>query len=307
MDGDPLRWELFAKDDDEHTLKLAFIEALAAHPTSETTRVLLAMARLPALAGAVTRALEVAGDESSIDFLIGRLKFADDRLSARRALKRLGAPALQALSLALWDENRERRVRIHVPRSISAFLSKEALQVLLRVVVEHKEGLVRYKALRGLEQIALETSLRIDPAPIFHEVTRNALEYLRLFAADLALTSDRAAASKLETQLVIELLEDKIAQSRDRLARLLQLMHRGDDIPAIFAALTSGDRRRRGRAVEFLDALIRGLDRSSDEAAMLLRLVVDDLPRATRCARRRSRRCVPVRPGGSAATVRGPR
>jgi hypothetical protein len=285
MEGDPLRWELFAKDDEEHTLKLAFIEALAAHPTSETTRVLLALGRLPPLAGAVTRALEVAGDESSIDFLIGRLKFADDRLSARRALKRLGAPALQALSLALWDEHRERRVRIHVPRSISAFLSKEALQVLLQAVVEHKEGLVRYKALRGLEQIALETSLRIDTAPIFHEVTRNALEYLRLFAADLALTSDRAAASKLETQLVIELLEDKIAQSRDRLARLLQLMHRGDDIPAIFAALTSGDRRRRGRAVEFLDALIRGLDRSSDEAAMLLRLVVDDLPPEQRAAR----------------------
>jgi ATP:ADP antiporter, AAA family len=285
MDGDPLRWDLFAKDDEEHTLKLAFIEALAAHPTSETTRVLLGMARLPPLAGAVTRALEVAGDESSIDFLIGRLQFADDRLAARRALKRLGEPALQALSLALWDENRERRVRIHVPRSLSTFLSKEALNVLLRAVVEHKEGLVRYKALRGLEQIALETSLRIDTAPIFHEVTRNALEYLRLFSADLALTSDRAAASKLETQLVIELLEDKIAQSRDRLARLLQLMHRGDDIPAIFAALTSGDRRRRGRAVEFLDALIRGLDRSSDEAAMLLRLVVDDLPPEQRAAR----------------------
>jgi ATP:ADP antiporter, AAA family len=285
MDGDPLRWDLFAKDDEEHTLKLAFIEALAAHPTSETTRVLLGMARLPPLAGAVTRALEVAGDESSIDFLIGRLQFADDRLAARRALKRLGEPALAALSLALWDENLERRVRIHVPRSLSTFLSKEALNVLLRAVVEHKEGLVRYKALRGLEQIALETSLRIDTGPIFHEVTRNALEYLRLFAADLALTSDRAAASKLETQLVIELLEDKIAQSRDRLARLLQLMHRGDDIPAIFAALTSGDRRRRGRAVEFLDALIRGLDRSSDEAAMLLRLVVDDLPPEQRAAR----------------------
>lgn len=284
-DGDPLLWELFAKDDAEHTLKLAFIDALAAHPTSETTRVLLSMASLPALAGAVTRALEVAGDSSAIEFLIGRLKFADDRLAARRALKRLGEPALQALSLALWDEARERRVRIHVPRSISAFLSKEALDVLLRAVVEHKEGLVRYKALRGLEQIALETSLRIDSSPIFHEVTRNALEYLRLFSADLALTSDRAAATKLETQLVIELLEDKIAQSRDRLARLLQLLHRGDDIPAIFAALTSGDRRRRGRAVEFLDALIRGFDRSSDEAAMLLRLVVDDLPPEQRAAR----------------------
>jgi ATP:ADP antiporter, AAA family len=285
IEGDPLTWELFDADDEEHSLKLAFIEALAAHPTAQTTRVLLAMARLPALAGAVTTALEVTGDASAIDFLIGRLKFADDRLSARRGLKRLGAPALHALSKALWDDAIERRVRIHVPRSISAFLSKEALAALLRAVVEHKEGLVRYKALRGLEQIALETSLRIDPAPIFHEVTRNALEYLRLFSADLALTNDRAAATKLETQLVIELLQDKIAQSRDRLARLLQLLHRGDDIPAIFAALTSGDRRRRGRAVEFLDALIRGFDRSSDEAAVLLRLVVDDLPAEQRAAR----------------------
>jgi len=128
-------------------------------------------------------------------------------------------------------------------------LSKDALAILLKALVEHENGLIRYKSLRGLEQIALETSLRIDPDPIFHELTRNALEYLRLFSVELALKSDRVAAARLESQLVIELLEDKIAQSRDRLARLLQVLHRGDDIPAIFSALMSSDRRRRGRAV----------------------------------------------------------
>jgi ATP:ADP antiporter, AAA family len=285
MDGDPLGWELFADDDDEHTLKLAFIEALAAHPTPDAPRILLGFSRLPALAGAVTAALELAGDASSIDFLISRLKWADDRLSARRGLKRLGEPALDALERALNDEGLERRVRIHVPRSISAFLSKAALEILLKAVVDHENGLVRYKALRGLEQIALETSLRIASGPIFHEVTRNALEYLRLFAAELALKNDRVASARLESQLVIELLDDKIAQSRDRLARLLQVLHRGDDIPAIFSALMSSDRRRRGRAVEFLDALIRGIDRSSDDAAVLLRLVVDDLPAELRAER----------------------
>ena len=285
MSGDPLDWELFANDDNEHTLKLAFIEALAAHPTPDAPRLLLGFARLPALAGAVTAALEVAGDESSIDFLIGRLKWADDRLSARRGLKRLGPPALAALARALYDEKLERRVRIHVPRSVSAFLSKEALALLLEAVVDHENGLVRYKALRGLEQLALETTLRVDSGPLFHEVTRNALEYLRLFSAGLALKRDRQAASQLETQLVLELLDDKIAQSRDRLSRVLQVLHRGDDIPAIFAALVSSDRRRRGRAVEFLDALIRGFDRSSDEAAVLLRLVVDDLPDELRAER----------------------
>lgn len=285
LEGDPLSWELFADDDEDHTLKLAFIEALAAHPTPDTPRLLLAFARLPALGGAVTAALETAADESCIPFLIGRLKLADERLTARRALRRLGEPALRALERALDAPELERRVRIHVPRSISAFLSQDALGILLRALVSHENGLVRYKALRGLEQIALETSLRVDPEPIFHELTRNALEYLRLFSAELAIQSDRVASGKLESQLVIELLDDKIAQSRDRLARLLQVLHRGDDIPAIFAALMSSDRRRRGRAVEFLDALIRGFDRSSGEAAVLLRLVVDDLPPELRAER----------------------
>jgi len=285
LEGDPLSWDLFADDDEEHSLKLAFIESLAAHPTPDTPQLLLGFARLPDLAGAVTTALETTADESCIDFLISRLKFADDRLSARRGLTHIGPAALQALARALYDTKLERRVRIHVPRSISAFLNKDALSLLLKAVVDHENGLVRYKALRGLEQIALETSLRIDPGPIFHELTRNALEYLRLFSAELALKKDRQVSSRLESQLVIELLDDKIAQSRDRLARLLQVLHRGDDIPAIFSALTSRDRRRRGRAVEFLDALIRGFDRSSDEAAVLLRLVVDDLPDELRAER----------------------
>lgn len=285
LGADPLSWELFEADDEDHTLKRAFIEALAAHPTAEAPRILLGFARLPALGGAVTAALEVAGDESSIDFLISRLKWADDRLSARRGLLRLGEAALLALEQALWNDDVERRIRIHVPRSVSSFLSARALSILLRALVEHKDGLVRYKVLRGLEQIALETSLRIDSTPIFQQLTRNALEYLRLFSARLTIQSDRMAAVKQEAQLVVELLDDKIAQSRDRLARLLQVLHRGDDIPAIFAALQSSDRRRRGRAIEFLDALIHGFDRTSDEAATLLRLVVDDLPAEQRAER----------------------
>jgi AAA family ATP:ADP antiporter len=283
--GDPLRWELFDDDDEEHSLKLAFIESLEAHPTPDTPRILLGFARLPALGSAVTEALETAGDETAIDFLISRLRWADDRLSARRGLRRLGQPALQALERALWEPSTDRRVRIHLPRSISAFRSVESLAILLRALVEHDNGLVRYKALRGLEELALETSLRIEVTPIFRELTRNAREYLRLFSARLALLEDRAAGARLEVQLVRELLDDKIAQSRDRLARLLQVLHRADDIPAIFAALGSSDRRRRGRAVEFLDALIHGVDRASDEVAALLRLVVDDLPDDQRAKR----------------------
>jgi HEAT repeat protein len=285
LPGDPLTWELFRADDGRHTLKLAFIETLAAHPPPDATRILLQLARLPALLSAVTQSLALVGDESSISFLIGRLKFAEDRIGARRGLVRLGSPAFEALAKALSDPRVERRVRIHVPRSISAFANAEAVTLLISIMLGDQEGLVRYKALRGLGQLARESSLMIPIAPITDELKRNSLEYLRLFSARNSLERDSAASARLAVKLVSELLDDKIQQSFDRLARLLQIMHRGDDIRTIFSALSSTDRRQRGQAIEFLDALIRGVGRSADDVATLLRLVVDDLPAEERARR----------------------
>jgi AAA family ATP:ADP antiporter len=285
LPGDPLTWELFRDDDDQHTLKLAFIETLAAHPPPDATRILLGLARLPALLGAVTQSLSLVGDESSIPYLISRLKWAEERPSARRGLVRLGDPAFQALKEALVDRAVERRVRIHIPRSFSAFADAAAVEILSQIMVSDQEGLVRYKALRGLGQLARETSLVIQVEPIADELKRNALEYLRLFSARTALERDTPSEPRLAVKLVIELLDDKIQQSFDRIARLLQIVHRADDIRAIFSALSATDRRQRGQAIEFLDALIRGVGRSADDVAALLRLVVDDLPPIERARR----------------------
>jgi hypothetical protein len=285
LPGDPLTWELFRDDDAEHTLKLAFIETLAAHPPPDATRILLRLARLPALLSAVTQSLALVGDESSIPFLIGRLKFAEDRLAARRGLVRLGPFAFEALKRTLTDQGVERRVRIHVPRSISAFANPDAVALLISIMLGDQEGLIRYKALRGLGQLARESSLAIPMTPILDELKRNSIEYLRLFSARTSLDRDSALAERLAVKLVTELLDDKIQQSFDRLARLLQIMHRGDDIRTIFSALRSEDRRQRGQAIEFLDALIRGVGRSADDVASLLRLVVDDLPAEERARR----------------------
>jgi len=287
--GDPLTWELFRNDDADHTLKRAFIETLAAHPPPDATRILLQLGRLPALLGAVTQSLALVGDESSIPFLIGRLKFAEDRPAARRGLVRLGAPAFEALENTLADVRVDRRIRIHVPISIAAFESGQAVTRLLSIILGEQEGLIRYKALRGLGQLARESSLAIPVAPITDELKRNSLEYLRLFSARASLERESALAARLGVKLVCELLDDKIQQSLERLARLLQIMHRGDDIRSIFTALGSNDRRQRGQAIEFLDALIRGVGRAADDAASLLRLVVDDLPAEER-ARRASER-----------------
>lgn len=285
LTGHPLKFELFADDDASHTLKLAFIELLLAHATPDATRLLLGFAELPALTTAATEALAQVGGPEAIPFFIGRLRVAEDRVAARKGLARLGAPALAALEAALSDPGVERRTRIHVPRSVSVFKDDDAVRILLGVLANEEDGLVRYKALRGLQEIALGTSLKIDRGVVLREILRNSAEYLRLYALHFVIGSDFAGKMRSSVKLVLELLDDKIQQSRDRLARLLQVAHRGDDIPAIFAALESGDRRTRGRAVEFLDALIREFGRSSDEVAELLRLVVDDLAPADRARR----------------------
>ena len=286
MQGDPLEWALFADDDPLlHPLKRAFIEALGKNPTIGAPALLLTFARLPALRGAVTQALVETADESCIPYLISRLAAVDERLNARSALVRLGSVAFVELTKALRDPALERRVRIHVPRTLSAFANDAAVTELLLLLRGSEDGLVRYKALRGLEQIARTTSLRIATDPILQEIDKNASEYLRLFALCRPLTHEGAIYGRVELLLVQELLDDKLHQSLERLVRLVQIAHRSDDIPALFAALKAPDRRQRSRAVEFLDALIRSLSRASDEVASLLRLVVDDLPAEERVRR----------------------
>jgi AAA family ATP:ADP antiporter len=266
----------FAEDSDD-TLRFALIEAIAAHPTADSPATLLALAERPALRSAVTVALSRMSDSTSVPFLIGRLSSREDRFAARKGLVRRGQPAFDALLMSLRDPHADRRVRLHVPRTLSAFENKAAVQVLLQALRDDADGLLRYKALRGLEQLARRTSLPIDLEPVILELDRNCLEYLRLFTLAAPLRADPTTRARTSRSLALGLVEDKIRQSLDRIMRLVQVAQRGDDIPSVFAALRSPDRHERARAIEFLDALARNWERASEQAPRLLRLVVDDL------------------------------
>ena len=284
--GDPLTWELFRDDAARgHVLKRALVEALGLQPTPGATRILLELGRLPELAHDVTRALQRAGDDTAIPFLMERLAVAQDRGAARVALVRLGDAAQVAVTRAASDESVSRRIRIHLPVTIAGFRNARAVSTLVALLHDADDGLVRYKALRGLERVALATSLTIPVPPIAAEIVKNGTEYLRLFGLREALDPVGAAGTRTEVAVVRELLEDKLQQSLGRLARLLQVAHRTDDIKAVFSALRADDTVRRARAVEFLDALVRSLGRASIEAAGVLRLVIDELPPAERVRR----------------------
>jgi hypothetical protein len=200
-------------------------------------------------------------------------------------LLHIGEPALFALLQAAQEPALGRKLAIHVPRTLASFENQLALDALLGMLHSSKDGLLRYKALRGIEQIALRTSLPISSAVINAEITRNSREYLRLFALKTAIGEDVAAAQAQPFRLLIELLEDKLRQSLDRLARLMQICNRTDDMRVVFASLSATDIKLRSRALEFLDASIRKFGPNSDDLAVLFRLVVDDMPSAQRVQR----------------------
>jgi AAA family ATP:ADP antiporter len=267
------------RENEDMRFRVALIDALVANPSPESPQLLLSLAEDPALRSAVTEALVRMNDEETIPFLITRLASRDDRVNARQALLRRGPPAFAALKAVMSDPQADRRVRLHVPQTLAAFANGEAVTALLEVLrTESGDGFLRYKALQALEQLARRTALPIDLEPVIAELGRNCREYLRLFSLAVPLRADPSSRERTSRALTLGLVEDKLNQSLERIARLCQVAQRTDDIHAVFEALRSEDRHERARAVEFLDAIARGWERrSSSETAQLLRLVVDDL------------------------------
>jgi AAA family ATP:ADP antiporter len=268
LSGEPLRDDprvqraLSAEGEAGVALRLALVEAMGAHPSPEASSLLLELAGDPALTSAVTAALAVSADESAIEFLIQQLGTRKDRAHAQRGLVHIGAAAQAALEARLDDADEARRVLLHLPLTLARFENAAAVRVLLQVLrSENHSGFIRYKALRGLQEIALSTKLAIDPAPIHAEIVRNATEYLRLLGMVLPLRAEPATRERTSLSLVRGLAEDKLAQAQDRLERLVQIAQRTDDVPGVFRALASKDRHERARAAEYLDALARGWDR----------------------------------------------
>ncbi|HVY47844.1 MAG TPA: hypothetical protein VHB21_18275, partial [Minicystis sp.] len=278
--------------------RLALLEAIADHPDPRWADVVLEIARAwdedDDVAARVARAMTGITDARFVAWLVPRVAHREGRAVVREALVRQGDAGLDALARALEDPSTDAKLRLHLPRTISRFSSQRAADLLLDALASDMPGLVRYKALRGLGRLAGERGVTLDRARVHREVRKNLVEVLRIAALDVALAgiTEETASS---VPLVRGLLGDKRRQALERAFRLLQIAHRGEDIRRVFDVVTTGDRRLRAQALEFLDALTRVTPRERrkepalaavrDDVRELVRLVVDDLPDKERVAR----------------------
>ncbi|MBK6689830.1 MAG: HEAT repeat domain-containing protein [Deltaproteobacteria bacterium] len=272
------------------TAQLSLLEAMSGNGHPGWSDVLLELCQRddPQLLEAGAKAVQRCGDQRFLPLMIERLKVRQGRSAVREAIVGMGEVALDALEVALDDPATDRMVRRHLPRTISRFQSQRAADILMRTLERENEGHVRYKALRGLGRLVESSPVRVDHRRVELQVKTNLIEHLRILSLLVALRpalSKAPPAAQPSGELLIGLLEDKRVQALDRAFRLLQVVHRREDVRSTSVAVSSSDKRLRAQALEYLDALT--LYANVSEIRDLFRVVADELPDQERVSRSR--------------------
>lgn len=242
---------------------IALVQSVQQQPDAIHASLLLQLAERsdPTLLLEVARAMRAVADPGFIDALIGMLPRRSLRADARQALVRIGAPALEALDRALGDEDLVQNVRRHVPRTLSRFEPSDAAPILMRHALTARDGLVRFKILRALGSLR-----RRDPdLPLDDELLRKGMTLtlsgsLRLLEWREALQRgaiEQPARATAVHELLLHTLDQKESHAKERLFRLLGLLHPTEDWERIYRGLDSPRPPERASSHELIEALLQ--------------------------------------------------
>ena len=190
--------------------------------------------------------------------LLPMLGVSELRSCARKALVALGDPALQFLKKKLNDESVVRKVRRHIPRTISRFDAIAASEILMDHMLVEKDSAIRHKSLRGLGRlIATDSNLRLDNKKLDLLIESSLVRGLQMMkwrsVSDQEDGEMTAGASLLYATLV-----EKEKRLLERSFRLLGLRFRREDFSLIWRGLGSEDRKIQSASRELLDGALAG-------------------------------------------------
>jgi AAA family ATP:ADP antiporter len=207
----------------------------------------------------IANAVEKDPIPEAVGVLVAMLSGWATRDAARRALVAIGAPALAELVRVVDDPTSPPAVRLHAPRSISRFPGDVAVPLLLRLMREHPEGIVRYKALRGLGRLATDGAVvRLDDDALGRVIDRDvewtacAMQWLGRLTRTVDPTTREAKNAR---ELLADLLLEKVVHAIERVFRVIALRYRGENWERIFEGLR--DLRRWDASRELIEGVLR--------------------------------------------------
>jgi AAA family ATP:ADP antiporter len=289
LEDDRVRLLLNAEGEDGRAARLGMAAAVVdASPHRSLSRLLLVLAESPERTAEwtelVARAAAGQRDPRIIPRLVDRLGVRDGREAIRSALVSFGDEGLEAVWWALQDGSRSRSFRIHVPKTLARFGTRDAAERLLENIETEEDGQVRYKSIRALELLVRERRIPLDRPRVERLARATLVRHFRLLGGRVALGEIEAeAVPSAAWRLLGGLLDDKLDQSLERAFRLLAIARPREDFRRLRIACRSKDPYTRSNAGELLDALFDRNDEQSLRA--LLRIVAEELPRRERAER----------------------
>jgi ATP/ADP translocase len=241
--------------------RLALAQAIRAQPAAVFEDVLIVLSEGPEAEVQVEAAAAMAEIKSPrfLPALLPLLGQRDARTAARAALVAHGAVALEFLDHSLGDSALPHHIRRHLPRTISLFSPQEAARVLEQHLIVERDGMVRYKILRGLNRLAQHPEVSFDRDVLARAAAYTLAAAFRLIDWRLGIQSGAAAEPGRKTAghaLLVDLLRDKEAHAFERITRLLALLYRSEDFKRIFWGLTNEDPKVRSSSRELLEHVV---------------------------------------------------
>ncbi|MFK7897714.1 MAG: Npt1/Npt2 family nucleotide transporter [Myxococcota bacterium] len=262
--------EVIEYPEDGPRLAVAMASRLHYHPASREALVTIAQDRDPAAAREAVRAMADSDDAYFTEPLVSLLGDRRIRDEVRSALLNRKGPALAVLEEQLTNRDTPIWVVRHIPRTISRFGTPEAANVLISSLPQISSGMVRYKAIRGLEMLRLEFARRSskERQMFFEEVEGDGIraEFDRTLARSLEILRFEAILSKAQVlapesktsvgMLLVELLRDKRVLATSRLFTMLGLLNPLENFNQIQDGLSSSNLTERASAAELIETLL---------------------------------------------------
>jgi HEAT repeat protein len=225
--------------------RLALAQAIRRSPGPVFHDILVQLAAIPEpdLQAETAGIIAAAPDPSFLPLLLPMLGDRVARPEARAAMVAVGGPALAMLDHAMSDPALPRRLRMHLPRTVSRFGSQAAANVLSRHLEDERDEAVGHKILRGLGRLIAENEhIRTDPDLIDRNLTAVLTRAITVLGWRLTIAEHMAATMPTPAGvLLVELLREKEETSTERAFRLLGLRYPDEDMHAVYVGLHSGD------------------------------------------------------------------
>ena len=243
---------------DETVIKAQIAEALGYIEDDKIARKYLTKLLDDKHPAVVKKAIASMGRQQNDRFipeLINRLSDKEYRNEIRKALAAFGTDYLILYKDRFFDSSLDLEVRKGIP-GIFAYLPQQKTvdQLLAMIDIEHPD--LRYHIIKTLNKLVLRDSELVMSSGKIREVIRQeALKFFKLLAIKDLQPADRP------NRILLKALEEKMAQTQERLFRLLGLIYDAKDMFGTYLALQSLSSEKRSAAIEFLDNILEPADR----------------------------------------------